>query len=148
MNNAHGTFAAPRMSMILSGQFRGFFIYGSDVMNRQKLLVVATCLGLFAFSLTALAQVGGWSKAEVDDPEVVAAAKFALRETQKTTDSKLTLTKIVSAKQQLVAGMNYAVTLQVAAGGDEPIQREAEAVVYKNLDDEYSLTSWKWKKAE
>ena len=26
------------------------------------------------------------------------------------------------------------------------VTREAEAVVYKNLDDEHSLTSWKWKK--
>ena len=113
-------------------------------MDRRTILgVVVWCL--FAVALPALAQVGGWSQAKVDDPAVVVAAHFALTETQKTIDRKLTLKKIVAAKQQLVSGMNYGVTLQVTVGGKKPTQREAEAVVYKNLDDEYSLTSWEWK---
>ena len=116
-------------------------------MVSRKFLFIVVCATALTTAV-AMAQVGGWSKAEIDDPEVVAAAKFALGETQKTTDRKLTLTKIVSAKQQLVAGMNYAVTIQVTAGGDKPVRREAESVVYKNLDDEYSLTSWSWKKQE
>ena len=115
-------------------------------MNRRDLVRTLAGGGLMLFASPALAQLGGWTNAKVDDPEVVAAAKFALQETKKK-NSKLKLEKIVAAKHQLVAGMNYWVSLQLSdSASGMPVKRKAEAVIYKNLDDEYSLTSWKWKK--
>jgi hypothetical protein len=105
--------------------------------------MAAIWAGLLAIAVPTFAQPGGWSKADVDDPEVVAAAKFAVTKAQ-AKHKKLTMDRIIEAKHQVVAGMNYWVHLQLTdRSSGNPISRGAEAVIYQNLDGEYSLTSWK-----
>ena len=92
---------------------------------------------------------GGWQTAPVTDQGVIAAAAFAVKAEEKALpgtkgehSARLTLVEILSARQQVVAGMNYWLKLKVKVNGKP---REGETVVYRNLTGEYTLTSWTWK---
>lgn len=94
--------------------------------------------------------VGGYAETSTTNAEVIAAAELAV--TAQTAEMRkgdpaasLTLVKILSANQQVVAGMNYRMNLKVKTGG---VEREAEAVVWWqawNRQTPYRLTSWTWK---
>jgi len=94
---------------------------------------------------------GGKSPAAVTKPEVVAAANFAIKEEEKaiqnnkeTPAAKLSLVSILSAEEQVVAGMNYRLKLKVKLDGKE---KKAGATVWWqawNKEAPYKLTSWKW----
>ncbi len=94
---------------------------------------------------------GGFSKASVSNKEVVNAAAFAIKAQEKAMHDpkspqagKLELVKIVEARQQVVAGVNYRLKLKVKVDGKE---KQAEAVVWWQAwrkPDPYRLTSWKW----
>ncbi len=113
---------------------------------KRREIAMAVVLGILAMSTPAMAIPGGWSIAKVDDPSVVAAAKFAVKETQ-AKHKKITLDKIVEARQQVVAGMNYGVELQLTdRSSAKPVKRVAEAIIYRDLSGKHSLTSWKWTK--
>lgn len=115
--------------------------------------LLATLAPLAALpALVAVAAVpGGWSKASVGDPAVVAAATFAVAARQAEDErgghtAKLALEEIVAAEQQVVAGMNYRLTLRVKVGDDV---RRAEATVWSRpwLEDERErnqLTAWRY----
>jgi len=95
---------------------------------------------------------GGWSPAAVSDENVVAAAAFAVQDEEKAIRKKggeksarLKLIAIREAEQQVVAGINYRLTLTVKLNGQE---KTAEAVVWWQewrKPDPYQLTSWDWK---
>jgi hypothetical protein len=115
-------------------------------MKTRGLVIAAVCITFLSISMPILAIPGGWHDAKVDDAEVVAAAKFAVTTTQ-AKHEKLTLDRVVGAAQQVVAGMNYWVDLELTdRDSGKPVQRKAEAVIYRDLGGNYSLTSWKWKK--
>lgn len=87
---------------------------------------------------------GGYTQAETDDSEVAAAANFAviaiekaLRKTDK--DTNVSLTEILSASKQVVAGMNYKMLLKININYKDEV---VEAVVWKKLSDDYELTTW------
>ena len=83
--------------------------------------------------------VGGYADASNSDPEVVAAARFAIKtETQKL-HARITLVLIERAEVQVVAGLNYRLCMRVKMKGKT---RNVSAVIYKNLKQKYSLTSW------
>lgn len=93
-------------------------------------------------------RAGGWSDAKITDEWPRNAAEFAVKakqeemrktETQKTVSIKLV--KIISVKQQVVAGMNYDLKLQVEMDG---ITKTAKAVVWRQLSGDFKLTSWSW----
>jgi hypothetical protein len=90
--------------------------------------------------------VGGYKEVATDDPEVQAAAEFAVSEQKKKQDDDaLTLVSIEHAERQVVAGTNFRLCLKVAAGGDSDEGAEPQnvkVVVFKNLKQEYSLKSW------
>ena len=115
-----------------------------------------TCLfiGLLVLSLAnsaAIAKPGGNAVASVTNKDVVAAAEFAItaqEEVMKDKDEStaITLVKILGAEEQVVAGMNYRLDLEVTVNGET---KAAEAVVWLQSwrnPDPYRLTSWKWKK--
>jgi hypothetical protein len=124
----------------------------------KKPMISVCIVGLILFAAlpagNALAQepmAGGWSAATVTNPEVVAAAAFAikeeekiLRENKETPTAKLSLVSILSVKQQVVAGMNYRLKLKVTLDGKE---KKAEATVWWqawNKKTPYQLTEWNW----
>lgn len=69
------------------------------------------------------------------------AAEFAVRQHSARSGEVLKLAGVVHAEQQVVAGMNYRMTLQVKSGREV---RMAQAVVYQSLAPQMMLTSWEW----
>ena len=88
--------------------------------------------------------VGGYSEASVTNTEVVAAAQFAVNALAAMPERMpdITLVEILSAGQQVVAGMNYRLRLKLKVDGKE---RDVEVVVWRKLDGEHQLTSRAWK---
>ena len=90
-------------------------------------------------------EAGGYVPARVNDAIVVAAANFAVREKARKSGSTIRLTAVKKASQQVVAGMNYELCLEVSvkpAGADDYEAQYVTVVVYQNLQKVYALTSW------
>ncbi|MBM3300814.1 MAG: hypothetical protein FJY85_12775, partial [Deltaproteobacteria bacterium] len=104
----------------------------------------ALLLGTACPSPAAETLCGGYSEASVTNTEVVAAAQFAVKALAAMPEQKpdITLVEILSASQQVVAGMNYRLRLKLKVDGKE---KEAEVVVWWKLDGKYQLTSRTWK---
>lgn len=101
----------------------------------MKLLLSLLCLATIAIAQPIL---GGFSPVAPTDADALAAAKFAVAKH----DAKLTFQAIEKAEQQVVAGMNYRMTVRVLDAGKA---RQATAVVWHKLGNAgHELTSWKW----
>ena len=103
-------------------------------------------LGMAGFR-PAVAQPGAPRQAGVNDQGVVQAARFAVNAQQQAMKSagntdELSLVKVVSARSQVVAGVNFILTLQVKEGGK---LRTADATVWWQAwcKEPYKLTFWK-----
>jgi hypothetical protein len=114
-----------------------------------QIVIVLVALGVaFGCAIVSLGQgrpiVGGYKEVATDDPEVQAAAEFAVSEQKKThDDAPLSLVSIEHAERQVVAGMNYRLCLKVKAGDEDDAEPQAvKVVVFKSLKQEYSLKSW------
>lgn len=111
----------------------------------KKLLGFAVGLVFFGSALAQIA--GGYETADVKDPQVMAAAKFAVNaqntKLKRTGNRAYTLLEISKAQMQVVAGLNFQVCLKTKLGTSI---RSAEAVVYQDLQQKLSLTSWAWRK--
>jgi hypothetical protein len=114
-----------------------------------QVLMVLAALGIALSSATVgLAQarvpmVGAYSEVATDDPEVKKAAEFAVAKQKQ--NGPLSLVSIESAARQVVAGTNYSLCLKVKAANEDGAGEEAQdvkAVVFRNLKNKYSLTSW------
>ncbi len=101
----------------------------------MKLLLSLLCLATIAIAQPIL---GGFSPVAPTDADALAAAKFAVAKH----DAKLTFQAIEKAEHQVVAGMNYRMTLRVLDAGKA---RQATAVVWHKLGNAgHELTTWKW----
>ncbi len=113
-------------------------------MSRIQLTSILSILCLTALGRTfdAFAQhPGGYHLLSNDDPETVSATKFAVGEKGRTFGKTIVLTSIVHAQRQLVSGVNYKLCLKVRVDGTS---KRSEALVYRNPQKQYSLTSWTW----
>ena len=108
--------------------------------NLQAILAFAVLGFLTVGVVTAQTTqiVGGYGDAANNDKDVVAAANFAVGAKSKQ-NSKLNLISIDRAEKQVVAGLNYRLCLTVK---DARAQQQATAIVYQNLQNKMSLTSW------
>ncbi|PYS21713.1 MAG: hypothetical protein DMF72_16300 [Acidobacteria bacterium] len=82
---------------------------------------------------------GGYSETANSDPDALAAARFAIKNEAQKLRALVSLRSIKRAEVQVVAGLNYRLCMTVR------IKRKTQlvtAVVYKNLKQKYSLTSW------
>jgi hypothetical protein len=84
---------------------------------------------------------GGWSDASVEDEGVKSAAREGVSIKGKETGINLQLTRILEARKQVVAGMNYRLKIRVMGAGKE---NTATIVVWSKLDRTYELTKWLW----
>jgi hypothetical protein len=84
------------------------------------------------------ALAGGYSSAQIN-PEVRKVAEFAVKIQVEATGKPLQLVKILKVEQQVVAGLNYRLEIEVAEGSKH---LKARAVVWKKLDGSLALTSW------
>ena len=87
---------------------------------------------------------GGYSKTKVTDKNIVAAAKFAVQKRGKTQKAAITVLSIKKAATQVVAGLNYEICMQVSVRkkSKKTVKQTVQVVVYRNLKNVYSLTSW------
>jgi len=76
-----------------------------------------------------------------DDSESLAAAKFAVQEEGQKLGKTVVFTSMVYAQRQVVSGTNYKLCLKVKVNGTS---KRAETVVYRDLQKQFKLTSWKW----
>ncbi len=109
----------------------------NSLIRAFRLLVLLVCSGGALFG----ALPGAYSPAELDKQEVKAAADFAVQEQAKRDKSPLQLRSIATAEQQVVAGMNYRLTLVVSRGGNS---RSVKATIFRALDSHYEMKSWEW----
>lgn len=100
---------------------------------------------------------GGWANSDRDDQMVVEAAEFLFKslleerpeqysflkefESDTTTPSQTSM-KILQASQQVVAGMNFQLTLMITSAPDGDCLGALTAIVY-NRFGEMSVTDWK-----
>ena len=108
-------------------------------------LAIFILLGTSIFSAQAGAKkttlCGGWTKCEnIADVQVQKAANAAVSLRNSIEGDTLSLLAVQSARQQVVAGMNYSLSLKLrnAAGRTS----RATAVVWSKFDGSYELTSW------
>ncbi|HEV7892878.1 MAG TPA: GerMN domain-containing protein [Pyrinomonadaceae bacterium] len=114
---------------------------------RKSLLTVFTaaalCVVLMSAATGAALQnppvAGGYAEAAANDPGVLRAARFAVREEGRRLGRAVSLLAVRRAEKQVVAGLNYRLRLSVSYGGRK---REVSALVYQNLKGAYSLTDW------
>lgn len=80
---------------------------------------------------------GGFSKLAPSDEGAQAAAKAVAA----AIGEGWTLGKVVTAQSQVVAGINYKLTLNLTKGGEK---KKASATVWRKLDGSFEVTKWKW----
>ncbi|MDT4895279.1 MAG: hypothetical protein QOH25_356 [Acidobacteriota bacterium] len=111
--------------------------------NWQAVLMIIALNIVFGGMSGALAQqvpiAGGYAETSRTDPEVVSAARFAVRAAGRKAGARVTLLSIEHSEVQVVAGLNYMLRLKVKVNGQS---QDVTAVVYRNLKDKYSLSSW------
>ncbi len=109
---------------------------------RAVVIVAALNIVLGAMSGVLAQQVpiaGGYAETSSNDPEVVSAARFAIRAEGRRQGASITLLAIERAEVQVVAGLNYMLRLKVKVNNKT---QDVTAVVYRNLKQKYSLSSW------
>lgn len=115
-------------------------------------LLFFTLAALFMFTGGAskgvgqeIPMTGAYAKADAKNPEVVKAAEFAVRTQGKKQKAAIRLVSVDAAQTQIVAGMNYRVCMKVSVKKKSAKSAAAQfvtAVVYRNPQNKYSLTSW------
>jgi hypothetical protein len=116
----------------------------------QVVIVLVALSIAFGCTIVGLGQgrpiVGGYKVVATDDPDVQAAAEFAISEQKKKQgDDPLSLVSIEHAERQVVAGTNFRLCLKVKAADEDDAGEESQdvkVVVFRNLKNEYSLKSW------
>lgn len=130
-------------------------IYRITIMNMKnlKLMLVASLFVAGSHLTVANADYrflllsgkpGGWSKVELNDAEVIKAAEEAVK-AKSIESEKLQLMFVKSAEQQIVAGVNYRLTLRLTRNGR---QQDADVLIWWQAwrsPDPYRLLSWHWK---
>lgn len=116
-------------------------------MYRQFRLPLALVAVAFLFGCVGQAhaqRVGGYSEISAEDSVAFQAAGFALLQ-KEGGEVSMMLIAVERAERQVVAGMNYKLCLRVRVNNAaEEIEtvKLITAVVYRNLQGEFSLTSW------
>ena len=108
------------------------------------LSVIFACAGL-SFAQTEGPITGAYGTIDVKDPDVIAAAKYAVKKQAKKQGGKIKYMSINKAETQVVAGLNYrlCINIEVRAKGKKTYTPMfVQAVVYKDLKQKFSLTSW------
>jgi hypothetical protein len=113
---------------------------------RGAIMMIAFAIILgSAASGSAQRIVGGYKEIAKDSPEVAEAAEFGVKAQSEKQDMTYKLVSVEHAESQVVAGINYRLCLKVGYHKDDDDVDTTEfvrVVVYRNLQKEYSLTSW------
>ena len=109
----------------------------------QALIAVVAHILLFGCLSGVFAQegviTGGYGDASMTDPDVLAAAQFAVKAQSRKQGTAISLVSVQRAEVQVVAGLNWRFDLRVKGVRGK---QDVTAVVYRDLRNRYSLTSW------
>jgi ABC-type glycerol-3-phosphate transport system substrate-binding protein len=119
--------------------------------NLRSIIILAALGIIFGCAGSSYAQTdgpitGGYGTADAKDKDVIAAAKYAVKKEAKKEGAKIKFVSINKAETQVVAGLNYRLCIKVEIkekGKKTYVTKLIQTVVYKNLDQKLSLTSWK-----
>ena len=119
--------------------------------NRLRAVIGVVALSVAFGSMISLAQerkpimLGGYKEVDTDNPEVQEAAEFAVTAQGEKQSAAIQLTSIERAERQSASGSNFRLCLKVEIEGendDDNVSQQVKVVVHRNLQQEYSLTSW------
>ena len=102
------------------------------------LLALAGCRSM-APPATGASAPGGYIAIDPADPDVTAAADYAVSEQTSRGGAAVALRRVARAERQVVAGYNYRLCLEVTVAGKP---EEVRSIVYRNLQQRFSLTRW------
>jgi hypothetical protein len=114
----------------------------------QKTFALAVFCVVFCYVASASAQIktGGYKSISVTDAGVKTAADFAVQAKGEEQEADYSLEGIETAETQVVAGTNYRLCMQIYVPGEEEetdgVTIFIKAVVFRNLQKEFSLKSW------
>jgi len=116
-------------------------------MKRSLTLIAILSVALFGFtwSIVSAQRTGGYREIDKADEGAAAAAEFAVKAESEKKEITYKLVSIEHAEAQTVAGINYRLCLKVGyhkADDDAETTESVRVVVYRNLQNQYSLTSW------
>jgi hypothetical protein len=104
------------------------------------LFVLAIALGGVA---TRAQRLGGYRVIDKADEGAATAAEFAVKAESEKKEIAYKLISVEHAETQTVAGINYRLCLKVGHKQDDDDATEfVRVVVYRSLQNQYSLTSW------
>lgn len=118
---------------------------------RKSLLIALAAAALGAVFVSAAAagqnlpRVGGYRPVATNDPGVVAAARFAVKEQARKSGGAVKLISVDGAERQTVQGANYRLCLTAEVEDVENnvvVTENVRVVVYQDLKRQYSLRSW------
>jgi hypothetical protein len=122
-------------------------INGGSPMNRKIYrFVILLMIGITLRCAAATAQrLGGYKEIDKADEGATAAAEFAVKAESEKKEMTYKLVSLEHAESQVVAGINYRLCLKVGyhkQDDDVDTTEFVRVVVYRNLQNQYSLTSW------
>ena len=85
--------------------------------------------------------VAVWAEADPFGPAVQEAARFAVQTFAVQNKARVLYKDVVKARQQVVAGLNFELQLQVTFDG---ASRSVSATVWRQHDGTYRLQAWDW----
>jgi hypothetical protein len=113
----------------------------------KRNLIVALIISALTIVLGSMAlaqRTGGYREIDKSDEGAMAAAEFAVKEFSAKKEITYKLIEIEKAESQVVAGINYRLCLKIGyhkADDDVDATETIRVVVYRNLQNQYSLTS-------
>ena len=126
--------------------FSSRFGYGGVKMKRSLSLFAILAVATVTFAFAVFAQrTGGYREIDKTDEGAVAAAEFAVKNQSEKKEITYKLVEIEHAESQVVAGINYRLCLKIGyhkADDDVDTTEFVRVVVYRSLQNQYSLTSW------
>lgn len=119
--------------------------------NSSRIFFITVFFIIAACATTGFGQkrppnVGGYSSANVEDADVKAAAKFAVKAKAAELKQKIDLQSIAKAERQVVAGTNYRLCIEAYAAplkeGEDGVTVWATVIVYREPAGAMKLTKW------
>jgi hypothetical protein len=113
--------------------------------KKLSAVVFAIILAMIGAVVVSAQKTGGYREIDKTDEGAVAAAEFAVKDQSEKKELAYKLVSVEKAESQVVAGINYRLCLKVGyrkQDEDADTTQFVRVVVFRNLQKEYSLTSW------
>jgi len=107
--------------------------------------ILSVAVLVFTWSVVSAQRTGGYREIDKADEGAATAAEFAVKAESEKKEITYKLVSIEHAETQTVAGINYRLCLKVGyhkADDEAETTESVRVVVYRNLQNQYSLTSW------